>query len=136
MTNSFDGEVVYIVADGAKAKLLRHKDGAFSAIETLDAQKAAGTPGVTSPGASPADRAKDAFARVVADRLNTLAAYGGALDGFVLAAPAEALHEIREHLSKPAQAKILKTLVKDLVNIPQSQLASHFDIPETGWKSA
>ncbi|NHN83292.1 peptidase [Acetobacter musti] len=136
MPNSFDGETAYVVVDGGKAKFFKHKDGKFEEIASFDSAKHEGTPGMTPSGSSLGEQKKDAFARVVADRMNEITQRSSNLDGFVLAAPGEVLHDLREHLSKPAQQKLIKTLVKDLTNIPVSELPSHFDIPETGWKTA
>lgn len=135
MTNSFDGEVLYVVADGGKARFLRHTDGKMVEVQAFDSASHEGTPGMTPSGSSLGEQKKDAFARVVADRMNAVTNTSKALDGFVLAAPGEVLHDIRGHLSKPAQDKLIKTFVKDLTNIPAHDLASHFDIPETGWKT-
>ncbi|MCH4024636.1 MAG: host attachment protein [Acetobacter sp.] len=128
-----DGEVIYVVADGGHARLLRHEAHGLVAFETLEAGKLSLPPGVMPRGATPADRAKDGFARGVADRLNDLSSHHHPLQGFVLAAPATALHEIREHLSKVAAEKIIKTFTKDLVGIPDHELLEHFDVPATGW---
>lgn len=136
MTNNFDGETVYVTADGAKARFFRHKEGKFEEVASIDEHHHEGTPGKTPSGSSPAEQKKDAFARVVADKINDLVAHNAGLDGIVLASPGEVLHDLRQHLTKPAQAKLLKTFVKDLTNIPAHDLPKHFDIPETGWKTA
>ncbi|NHO34380.1 baeRF12 domain-containing protein [Acetobacter fallax] len=136
MVNSFDGETAYVVVDGQKAKFFKHKEGRFEEIASINSAKHEGTPGMTPSGSSLGEQKKDAFARVVADRMNEITQKSSNLDGFVIAAPGEVLHDLREHLSKPAQQKLIKTLVKDLTNIPVHDLPSHFDIPETGWKSA
>ena len=50
----------------------------------------------------------------------------GSIEEIVLAAPGHVLHDIREHLDKEATAKLGKSLSKDLTNIPEHELASHF----------
>ncbi|ATJ89527.1 peptidase [Acetobacter senegalensis] len=134
MAESRDGRVIYVVADGGKVRFLHDAQGEFKDVQDFDAHDHEGTPGKVPSGSTPADNAKDAFARVVADRINALVNKGGQIDGFVLAAPAPVLHEIRTHLSKPAEAKLIKSFPKDLTNIPAHELRSHFDIPATGWQ--
>lgn len=47
-------------------------------------------------------------------------------DELYIAAPAKTLHEIRAHLTKPAQAKLKDTLDKDLTKVPDHELWPHF----------
>ncbi|MFS8367196.1 host attachment protein [Acetobacter oryzifermentans] len=133
MTEARDGLVVYVVADGGKVRFLHDAEGEMRDVQDFDTRGHEGTPGKMPSGSTPADDAKDAFARVVADRMNSLIAHGGKVDGFVVAALAPIIHEIKTHLSKPATAKIIKTFTKDLTNVPAHELRKHFDIPETGW---
>lgn len=51
----------------------------------------------------------------------------GTYDELYIAAPAKTLHEIRAHLTKPAQAKLKDTLDKDLTKIPDHELWPHFE---------
>lgn len=134
MLESRDGRVIYVVADGGKVRFLHDSQGEMRDVTDFDQHDHEGTPGKMPSGSTPADQAKDAFARVVAERINAAVQAGNKLDGIVLAAPAPVLHEIRESLSKPAQAKIIKTFVKDLINIPAHDMRRHFDIPATGWQ--
>ncbi|GBQ07622.1 host attachment protein [Acetobacter cerevisiae] len=133
MIESRDGRVIYVVADGRKVRFLHDGEGKMHDVQDFDSEKHEATPGKMPTGATPKDAAKDGFARVVADRLNALVNSGEKIDGFVLAAPAPVLHEIRQHLSKPAAAKLIKTFDKDFTNIPAHDLRKHFDIPATGW---
>lgn len=135
MPNSFDGKVIYLVADGGKARILRHEDGHLHEVSHLAAGEIAGSSGNGRGEFSVAEHHKEEFAKQVAKWLNDQFHAGAQPDGFVLAAPAKVLHVIREALSKPAQAKLIKSIDKDLINIPAAELASHFDIPETGWKT-
>ena len=50
----------------------------------------------------------------------------GSYDELYIAAPARTLHEIRAHLTKPAQAKLKDTLDKDLSKVPDHELWPHF----------
>lgn len=134
MLESRDGRVIYVVADGGKVRFLHDAQGEMCDVTDFDQHDHEGTPGKVPSGATPADQAKEAFARVVAERINAAVQSGGKVDGLVIAAPAPILHEIRENLSKPAQAKLIKTFTKDLTNIPAHDLRHHFDIPATGWQ--
>ncbi|MFT8516804.1 MAG: host attachment protein, partial [Acetobacter persici] len=118
MIESQDGRVIYVVADGGKVRFLHDGQGKMHDVQDFDSETHEATPGKLPSGATPKDAAKDGFARVVADRLNALVNSGKTIDGFVLAAPAPVLHEIREHLSNPAAAKLIKTFDKVLPNIP------------------
>ncbi|MBO1326017.1 host attachment protein [Acetobacter sp. TBRC 12305] len=137
MTEARDGLIVYVVADGGKARFVHDADGTMRDVQDFDTRsKGEGdaTPGKMPAGSTPSDLHKDAFARTVADRMNDLVAHDTAqVAGFVLAAPAPVLHEIRTHLSKPAAAKVITALPKDLTNVPAHDLRGHFDIPATGW---
>ena len=134
MTEARDGQVVYVVADGGKVRFLHDSQGAMHDVEVSDSHAHTATPGQMPAGATPADARKDAFARSVADRMNAQVAHDGAnVAAFVVAAPAPVLHEIRQHLSAPAAARVIKVLSKDLINIPSHELRAHFDIPATGW---
>ncbi|GAN59410.1 MULTISPECIES: host attachment protein [Acetobacter] len=134
MSESRDGQIVYIVADGGKVRFLHDSQGQMHDVVDFDQHDHEGTPGKVPSGSTPADQAKEAFARVVADRINAAVQKNSKIEGLVLAASAPVLHEIRENLSKPAQAKLIKSFPKDLTNIPAHELRSHFDIPATGWQ--
>lgn len=136
MPNSFDGQVIYIVADGGKARILNHKDGHIQETSHFAAAEIAGSSDNGRGDFSVSDHHKEEFGKHVAKWIDTQFQGSSQPDGFVLAAPAKVLHVIREHLTKAAQAKLIKSIDKDLINIPTVELASHFDIPETGWKTA
>ncbi|GBQ20792.1 AtsE protein [Acetobacter estunensis NRIC 0472] len=136
MAESLDGKVVYIVADGGKARILHHKDGHMHEVSSFAAAEIAGSSDNGRGDFSVADHHKEEFGRRVAKWMNDALHGSNTPDGFVLAAPAKVLHVIREHLAKPTQAKLIKSIDKDLINIPTNDLVSHFDIPETGWQTA
>lgn len=136
MSEEHDGLVVYVVTDGGKARFLHDNgQGEMHDISDMNIHNDDDTPGKMPKGTTtPKEAAKDGFARYVADRMNGLVEYGAKVSGFVLAAPAEVLHEIKQHLRKTTEKKLIKTLTKDLTNIPNHDLPKHFDIPDTGWK--
>ncbi|MFT9361324.1 host attachment protein [Acetobacter okinawensis] len=133
MTEERDGLVVYVVADGGKVRFLHDAQGEMRDVSDVKAEGHEDTPGKLPPETAPRTAAKEGFARNVADRINAMVAHGDKVAGFVIAAPAPVMHDIRAHLSKPAEAKVIKTLIKDLTNIPAHDLHGHFDIPATGW---
>jgi protein required for attachment to host cells len=70
------------------------------------------------------DLEKAKFARLVAQQLNEISAEN-AFDALVVAAPPEHLQVIRAALNSVTQAKILGTLNKDLVKVPDDALLPH-----------
>lgn len=67
---------------------------------------------------------KEKFARLVAERLNAASA-AEEFDELVIVAPAHTLHEVREELDVGAAAKLVGTLEKDLVKMPDHALSPH-----------
>jgi protein required for attachment to host cells len=67
---------------------------------------------------------KEKFARFVADELNAASARDD-FDELLLVAPARTLHEVREALNPVAQSRLVGTLEKDLVKIPDHELWPH-----------
>jgi protein required for attachment to host cells len=67
---------------------------------------------------------KEKFARSVADELNAASARED-FDELLLVAPARTLHEVREALNSAAQARLVGTLEKDLVKVPDHELWPH-----------
>ena len=130
MTEDQDGLVVYVVADAAGVWFLHDTGTTLRVVHEFGSHGHEGTPGKLPAGATPADRDRDAFGRVVAEEMNGMV---GKAAGFVLAAPAPVLHSIRSHLDKAATAKLLVGLSKDLGGIAAHDLRTHFDIPATGW---
>ena len=124
----------YVVADGGKARILTRHEGEMRTLHHFDSSghgdtdedSSAGTSQLKAPKADPHDQAKARFARQVAGRLNE-AVRTGKVDDIVLAASPQVLHEIREELDKAASAKLGKAVSKDLTNIPDHELASHFE---------
>ncbi|MBB2191405.1 host attachment protein [Gluconacetobacter azotocaptans] len=106
----------YVVADGARARVLKHAGGTFHPLTSLTA----------------GDEGEDAFARTLATYLND-AAERGEIDGLALAAPPRTLHLLRTHLSATVRALVVSEQPHDLTGVADHDLPSHFDIPATGW---
>lgn len=132
--DSKHGVTWYVVADGGKARVLTgsgrgmHTVHVFdnSGLGDFDDDPAATRSRFTAPESDPHEQAKLTFEKKVADELNE-AVRTGKVDSIVLAAPAHALHNIRGHLNKAAVAVVSNSITKDLTNVPDHELASHFD---------
>lgn len=132
--DSKQGVTWFVVADGGKARVLTgsgrgmHTVHVFdnSGLANTDDDPAAARSQFTAAESDPHEQAKLSFEKLVADELNE-AVRTGRVDSIVLAAPAHALHNIRGHLNKATTAVVSKTLTKDLTNIPDHELADHFD---------
>ena len=77
-----------------------------------------------APKHDPHALAKQRFLQSVADQINQAAAEG-AFDELVLAAPAGEIAELRDALDRGAAAKVIGTLGKDLVKVPDHELGPH-----------
>ncbi|MBB2177461.1 host attachment protein [Gluconacetobacter johannae] len=106
----------YVVADGARARVLKHAGGAFHPLAHLTAN----------------DEGEEAFARTLATYLND-AGERGEIEGLALAAPPRTLHVLRTHLSAAVRALVVSEQPRDLTGVADHDLPSHFDIPATGW---
>lgn len=123
----------YVVADGGKARILVRHGESMSTVSAFDssghgdtAESDTATIGaIHSPSTNPASQVKALFARQVAEHLNR-AVNANEVDHIVLAAPGHVLHDIRETLNKPATQALGKSLSKDLTNVPDGELATHF----------
>lgn len=128
-----DGDTWYVVADGGKARILTRDGEAMRTVQHFDAaghgDAAADAAGevsqIKAPKSDPNQQVKAHFAHEVAARINE-AVRTNRVASVVLAAPAPVLHEIREKLDKKATGALEKSLSKDLTNIPDHDLASHF----------
>ena len=123
----------YVVADGGKARILTRNDAGMHTISAFDSSghgdtgedDAAEISQIKAPRSNPHEQVKALFARQVAEHLNT-AANANKVDHIVLAAPGHVLHEIREALNKTATHALSSSLSKDLTNVADHELASHF----------
>ena len=67
---------------------------------------------------------KDKFSRYVGQRINEARASGG-FDELIVVAPSRALAQIRETLQRATKDKLIGTLAKDLVKVPDHELRPH-----------
>ncbi len=131
------------IADGAEAKLFEYC-GEKAALKKLSAveretklsqdlveNKRGRTFNSAGPGRSamenptdPHDYQKHVFAKEMANYLNK---HSADFERLVLAAAPKTLGEFRTMLSSEVQEKISDTIDKDLTNIPENELASHFE---------
>jgi protein required for attachment to host cells len=136
--------LLFAIADGEHVRFVRPaEDNALrpdSAMDSFTAHKRSADLGSDHPGASYhtgssahhslAPRhdmhalAKEKFAHAVADQLNDAGAAGG-FDELVIVAPPHTLSAIREELNRTTDAKIIGTLQKDLLKIPDDELWPH-----------
>jgi protein required for attachment to host cells len=136
--------LLFVIADGEHVRFVRPaKDNALHVDATMDsftAHKRSVDLGSDHPGASYhtgssahhslAPRhdmrtlAKEKFAHAIADQLNAAAA-AGAFDELVIVAPSHTLSAIRQELDTTTGAKIIGTLQKDLLKIPDAELWPH-----------
>ena len=137
----------YVVADGVRARILQKRDeqDAFDThrefispdIHRHTHELGAERPGRTHESANSARHAveprqdlhraeKQNFVDEVAKALNE-ANTRDEFDRLVLVAPAHALGELNHALDAPTRRKIGAQLQKDLTNVPNADLAKHFD---------
>lgn len=137
-------QLLIAIADGEHARFLRpgegdelHEEAVLHspAVNMRSAELRTDHPGATfhsdssahhalAPHSDPKRLEKENFAEVVASRLNTAVAQG-ALDDLVLVAPARSLKAIRQHLNAATASRVVGTLAKDLVKIPDTELWPH-----------
>jgi protein required for attachment to host cells len=135
-----------LVADGEHARVVvptpQHQFRTINSLDSTTAHHRSSDLGTDEPGRSyerasplrhaiepktdPHRAAKHDFVRFLAGQMNE-AAVAGEFDRLVLVAPAHALTALREGLDGPAAARLDGTLAKDLVKVPDSDLASHLD---------
>jgi protein required for attachment to host cells len=124
----------FVVADGGKARMLtRAKNGAMTTVSHFDSSghgdtgedDAATISQIKAPKSDPGAQIKALFARQVAAHLNA-AVETQQVDSIVLVAPGRVLSEIKEALDKRAAGLVRDSISKDLTNIPDHELGSHF----------
>ncbi len=130
--------VLYAVCDGEKARFLRYDGQQMRTVQRFgahdkDTDAVGEVASIKEPRSDPKVQVKERFARQIAHEIETTLDSNSALEGLILAAAPHVLHDIREHLSKAASKKLIKSQSKDLTNIPDHDLLSHFDRPATGW---
>ena len=78
------------------------------------------------PKTDPHRAAKHEFVHALAEQMNEAAA-AGQYDRLVLVAPAHALHDLRAALDGLAASRLDGTLGKDIVKVPDAELALHLE---------
>jgi protein required for attachment to host cells len=139
-------KIQFVVADGARARWVVRSETAddFRTASELHAKphsagqpqgavfdSSSGRPSAVVPRADAVRHHDEAFARELADALNTQAA-AGAFERLVLVAPSHTLNAITEHLNTGAKAKLGKTLAKDLSKTPDHELGAWLRTLELG----
>ncbi len=136
--------ILIVIADGEHARLVRPRpDNVLRTERHFDsatAHKQSSDLGSDHPGASFHSDAsahhglaprhdlhgleKEKFSRLVAQQLNEISG-DSAFDALVIVAPADSGHLIRDGLDTETRAKIVGTLNKDLMKVPDDELWSH-----------
>jgi protein required for attachment to host cells len=139
-----DRNLLIVIADGEHARFVRpgagnalHSDTAFDSVwaHKRSSELGLGHPGTSFHTGSPAHHsvaprhdphalAKQRFAELVGEQLNA-AADRDEFEQLVIVAPPHVLAEIRKELGSAAATRIVGTLGKDLVNIPDHELWPH-----------
>jgi protein required for attachment to host cells len=134
----------FIIADGGHARFVWPADNsALHTRESLDSVSArkqdsdlvSDRPGRSfesasvirhayTPRTDPHELEKTRFARAVGEKACALAAEG-AFNELILVAPANVLVEIKSELDASTEAKLIGTLSKDLVGVPDHELQPH-----------
>ena len=91
---------------------------------TMSVESATGTRHAITPKHDLHDMEKRKFAEQVAHEINR-ASGQGAFDRLVVVAPTHTLNEIRAQLDATTTAKLAGTLPKELIKVPDHELASH-----------
>lgn len=136
--------ILIVVADGEHARLVRPgPDGVLRTERSFElpaAHKRSADLGSDHPGASFHSDAtahhalnprhdlheleKEKFCRLIAQQLNEMTGDDG-FDELVAVAPADELNVIRDALNVETRAKVVGTLHKDLVKVPDDELWPH-----------
>ena len=134
----------FVIADGGRARLVKPAaDNALHTIESLDSDSlhkqssdlGSDRPGrahesaspmrhAIAPKTDPHDLEKVRFAHVVGERVKE-ASQAGDFNELVLVAPPHVLAEMMGMLDQPTEAKVIGTLAKDLVKVPDHELYPH-----------
>ena len=134
----------FVVADGGHARFVRPApDNALHTVETFDSATVhhrshdlgsdrpgrsfeSGSPtrhGYT-PRQDPHEAEQVRFARLVGEKICQSSAEG-AFNELILVAPPDILSEVKGALDKATEAKLVGTLAKDLVKVPDHELWPH-----------
>jgi protein required for attachment to host cells len=134
----------FVIADGGRARFVKPAaDNGLHTQEALESDAAhlrshdlgsdrpgrafeSGNPARHShtPRVDPHDKEKARFAHLVGERIRAESARG-AFSELILVAPPPVLAELVDALDKPTGAKLVGTLAKDLVKVPDDELWPH-----------
>ena len=131
-------KIQFVIADGARARWIRRSEDADDFVTSKETKAKSGSvahpEGVVFEGTmgrrsiveksqGAAGEHREAFAREVADIINSEAAQG-AFERLAIVAPARTLSAIKHHLTKVASALLVKTLAKDLSKTPDHEIGA------------
>ncbi len=125
--------LLFVIADGEHVRFVRPAgDNALHSETRLESEAAhkrssdlgSDRPGAMVPRHDPQDLEKAKFARLVAEQLNAGSA-DGVFDELVIVAPSHTLNAVRDALNTTTAAKVVGTLAKDLVKVPDNELWPH-----------
>lgn len=125
--------LLFVVADGEHVRFVRPAgDNALHSETRMDSEAAhkrssdlgSDRPGAMVPRHDPQDLEKAKFARAIAEQLNAGSAEG-VFDELVIVAPSHTLAAVRDALNTITAAKVVGTLAKDLVKVPDNELWPH-----------
>jgi protein required for attachment to host cells len=140
--------LLFVIADGEHVRFVRptedntlHSDAVLdsSSVHKRSADLGSDRPGAAFHSGSSAYNTlvphhdlhvleKVKFGRTIAQRLN-LAAAGDEFDELVIVAPPHTLVAVRQRLNAATEARIVGTMAKDLVKVPDHELWPHLQ----GW---
>ena len=125
--------LLFVVADGEHVRFVRPAgDNALHSETRMDSEAAhkrssdlgSDRPGAMVPRHDPQDLEKAKFARAIAEQLNAGSAED-VFDELVIVAPSHTLAAVRDALNTTTAAKVVGTLAKDLVKVPDNELWPH-----------
>ncbi len=125
--------LLFVVADGEHVRFVRPAgDNALHSETRLDSEAAhkrssdlgSDRPGAMVPRHDPQDLEKAKFARAIAEQLNAGSAED-VFDELVIVAPPHTLAAVRGALNTTTAAKVVGSLAKDLVKVPDNELWPH-----------
>jgi protein required for attachment to host cells len=128
MSHDIPNNALIVVADGAKALVLRNKGATGAALELSEEGHIAPDAGAQGPsgsrpaGQTPGETDEATFAKTVAQALNTLKQRND-FDALVLVADPQTLGQIRGALHKTVENAVVKSLSKDLTNHSMADIA-------------
>lgn len=111
-----------LVADGSRMLFLRNRGGGDVIELVTEAQSGSlGRPAVEETDFHQLE--EDRFAAEAADQLRHRA-LGGDFDDLVLVAPPKTLGELRKHLHKEVESRVIMELPKEMTNRPLPDIAA------------